>query len=69
MVNTEIITVGYKIYIITTTADEIVMTTVGKCSKIEKRKFKSWSDIPFQERSKIDLAKALRTLQEQEKKR
>lgn len=60
MVNTEIIRVGYKIYIITKTDNETIITTVGEHSKIEKRKFKSWLAVSFQERLKIIIARILK---------
>lgn len=58
MLNTEIIRVGWKIYIITKTTDKTFVTTVGEGSKIEKREFDYWTDMPWKERMQIFISKS-----------
>ena len=57
--NTEVVAVGCKLYIISRTDKETHITTVGEGSKIENRKYKSWFDVPSNERFQIFLAKML----------
>lgn len=55
--HTEIIRVGYKIYIITKATDKTFVTTIGLGTKIETRVYKSELDMPSKERLKIRIAR------------